>query len=84
MTKNDFIRKIASRKFWAMLAGLVSGLVMAFGGAANTAETIAGLIVAFGSIVVYMLAESSVDAANKPTNGADEHVEPPPDNTVEE
>ena len=83
MTRKDFIRKIASRKFWAMLAGFVSGLVMAFGCAANTSETISGLIVSFGSIVVYMLAESSVDAANKPTYGADEHVEPPPD-TVEE
>ena len=79
MNKQDFVRKIASRKFWACVAGFVAGLVIACRGSASTAETISGLITSFGTLVVYILGESAVDAAHKPLNGADEHVEPPPD-----
>ena len=83
MTKQDIIRKISSRKFWSALATFVANLVIAVGVSQTTAERITCIILAFGAMVVYILSEAAVDAANKPTNGADEHVEPPPD-TVEE
>ena len=83
MTKQDILRKLSSRKFWAALAVFVSSLVMAVGCSQNTAERITCVISAFGAMVVYILSEAAVDAVNKPTNGADEHVEPPPDTAAE-
>ena len=79
MTRQDIIRKLSSRKFWAALATFVSNIVIAVGVSQTTAERITCIILAFGAMVVYILAEGAVDAANKPTSGADEHVEPPPD-----
>ena len=68
MSKQDIIRKLSSRKFWAALAVFVSSLVMAIGYSQNTAERITCVISAFGAMVVYILGEAAVDAANKPPN----------------
>lgn len=65
--KIDWKRKLASRKFWALLAGLVtSGLVLMNVPDNEIAEVVA-VIGAFGSVVGYMLAEAYVDgkAASK-------------------
>ena len=35
--KIDWKRKLTSRKLWVAVAGFVSGLILAFGGAENTA-----------------------------------------------
>lgn len=64
MTKSDIIRKLTSRKFWVAIAGLVSGLIVAFDGDAETAETISGLILQAASVLGYILAEGLADAAN--------------------
>lgn len=64
MTKTDIIRKLTSRKFWVAIAGLVSGLIVAFDGDAETAETISGLILQAASVLGYILAEGLADAAN--------------------
>lgn len=63
MTKTDIIRKLTSRKFWVAIAGLVSGLIVAFDGDAETAETISGLILQAASVLGYILAEGLADAA---------------------
>lgn len=60
--KIDWIRKLTSRKLWVAIAGLVAGLVVAFGGAAETAETVSGLILTAASVVGYLLAEGLSDA----------------------
>lgn len=65
MTKQDFIRKLTSRKLWVAVAGLVSGAILAFGGAEDTAATIAGVIMQAASVIGYLLAEGLTDAANK-------------------
>ena len=83
MTKQNIIRKLTSRKLWMSIALFVSGC-MTYASAANKAEAMAGLIMQFAAVVAYIVGEGLVDAANKPTYGADEHVETPPDNTVEE
>jgi hypothetical protein len=55
-------RKLGSRKFWALIAGVVtSGLVLA-GADGDTTTKIVGLIGTVGTVVVYMLAEGNVDA----------------------
>ena len=67
MTKVDIIRKLTSRKLWIALAGFISGLYVALGGDAETAETITGLIMSGASVLGYLLAEGLVDAAERGT-----------------
>lgn len=64
MTKENIIRKLTSRKFWVAVAGFVSGLIVAFDGDAETAETISGLILQGAAVLGYVLAEGLADAAN--------------------
>ena len=61
--KATIIRKLTSRKFWMALIGLVSGLILAFGGSATTAETVSGVMLQLASVVGYVLAEGLTDAA---------------------
>ena len=63
MTKTDIIRKLTSRKFWMAVAAFVSGLLVAFGETAETAESVAGLIMAGASVLGYLFAEGLTDAA---------------------
>ena len=65
MTKADIVRKLTSRKLWVAVAGFVSGLYVALGGHAETAETITGLIMSGASVLGYLLAEGLVDAAER-------------------
>ena len=65
MTKHDIIRKLTSRKLWVAVVGLVSGLILAFGGSENTAAVVGGLILEGASIIGYLLAEGLTDAASK-------------------
>lgn len=65
----DWKRKLASRKFWALVAGVATSVLVLFGAGEEVAVKITGLITAVGSVVVYILAEAHVDAANK---GGDE------------
>lgn len=61
--KIDWARKLTSRKLWLALAGFISGLVLAFDGSAELAETIGGCIMAGASVVGYILGEGLTDAA---------------------
>ena len=63
MSKQDIIRKLTSRKLWVALAGLISGLILAFGGAEGTAATVSGVILQAASVIGYLLAEGLSDAA---------------------
>lgn len=62
MTKEDLIRKLTSRKFWMAVAAFVSGLIVAFKGDAETAETVSGLIMSGASVIGYLLAEGLADS----------------------
>jgi hypothetical protein len=74
MSKQDWIRKLTSRKFWLALAGLVTGIVGFLQHPSTDAETITSLILALGSVVAYIIAEGLVDAARE--NGDAYIVEP--------
>lgn len=65
MSKEDIIRKLTSRKFWLAVAAFVTNLIVAFRGDAQTAETVAGIIMAGAAVVAYILGEGLVDAENK-------------------
>lgn len=62
--KIDWKRKLTSRKLWLAIAGLVTGLILAFNGSAEVAETVSGCIMAGGSVVAYIVGEGLADAAN--------------------
>jgi hypothetical protein len=64
MKKEDIIRKLTSRKLWVAVAGFVSGLIVAMDGDAETAETVAGLILQGAAVLGYVLAEGLADAGN--------------------
>ena len=64
MNKEAIIRKLTSRKLWVAIAGFVSGLIIAFDGDAETAETISGLILQGASVLGYIIAEGMSDAAH--------------------
>ena len=64
MTKENIIRKLTSRKFWVAVAGFVSGLIIAFDGDAEVAETVSGLILQGAAVLGYMIAEGLADAGH--------------------
>lgn len=68
MSKEGIIRKFASRKFWAALAGFVGSLLVAFNVGENDIAQVTAIIMAFGSLMVYILSESAVDAASASAN----------------
>ncbi|AET58778.1 hypothetical protein HPL003_10085 [Paenibacillus terrae HPL-003] len=52
----DWKRKLSSRKFWALLAALITSLLTAFGANNDTVIQVTGVIGAFGAVVAYILA----------------------------
>lgn len=62
--KIDWKRKLTSRKLWVALAGFIAGLVLAFNGSAEVAETVSGCIMSGASVVGYILGEGLTDVAS--------------------
>lgn len=60
----DWKRKLTSRKFWAAVCEFVAMLIVAFGGAKETAVQVTALIMAGAAVLAYIIAEGLVDAAN--------------------
>ncbi|MCC8121064.1 MAG: hypothetical protein LIO42_03555 [Oscillospiraceae bacterium] len=56
-------RKLSSRKLWAAIVGVVTGLAIIFGLDADTISTVAGAVVSAASVVAYITAEARIDAA---------------------
>ena len=82
MSNIDWKRKLTSRKLWLALAGLVSGLVTAFGGSEATATQVTGLILSAASVVAFIVGEGLVDAAGvKPQDVPDPEKEKPPEDS---
>ena len=70
MNKIDWKRKLSSRKLWAAVAGIVTGLAMVFGLDEGTISSVAGAVVSVASVVAYIITEGKVDeaAARKAVN----------------
>lgn len=77
----DWKRKLTSRKFWAAIAEFVTMLIIALGGAKETAVQVTALIMAGASVIAYIIGEGLVDAANA---GWAEPEEAPPDEDAED
>lgn len=71
--KIDWKRKLASRKLWASAAGFIAGLVVAFGGGRETAETVSGCIMSGAAVAAYIIGEGFADGAGAaaPTENRD-------------
>ena len=67
-------QKLSSRKLWAAIAGVIVGLVVAFGGEAETIKTVAGSVMSVVSAIIYILAEAGVDTAS--AGSPDIHILP--------
>lgn len=78
----DWRRKLTSRKLWVALVGLVTGVIMFFGGSEAVATQVGAIIMSAASVIAYVFGEGLVDAANTLTGG--DHVDPGGDNTAEE
>lgn len=64
MKKNNWVRKLTSRKLWTAVASFVSMMILATGGAENTATQVTALIMAGASVIAYIIGEGLTDAAN--------------------
>lgn len=58
----EIIRKLSSRKLWMAIAGIASGIAMAFGAETSEISTVAGAVTALVSVVTYIYVEGKVDA----------------------
>ncbi len=76
MTKEDFIRKITSRKFWAALVEFITALLMAAHLGENEIAQVASIIMAGGALIAYILSEGWVDAKRAEAQGDDKQPEP--------
>lgn len=74
MKKEDWIRKLTSRKFWLAVAGLITGIVGFLKNPTTDAEVITSLILALGSLTAYIVAEGLVDASRE---GGDQFIVEP-------
>ncbi len=63
--KIDWKRKLTSRKLWVAIAGFTAGLVVAFGGSAETADTVSGCILSGAAVVGYIIGEGLADGSHK-------------------
>lgn len=63
MYKIDWKRKLTSRKLWIAAAGLATGLIVAFGGSEETAQTVSGCVMSTASVIAYIVGEGLSDAA---------------------
>lgn len=63
MKKEDIIRKLTSRKFWAAVTGFVTALLLAFGVGENEITQVVGIVTAGATLIAYIVGEGMVDAA---------------------
>ena len=65
LTMTDIIRKLTSRKLWAAIASVVTGIALISGADGNEIMISAGAFASAFGPIVYLIAEACVDAANK-------------------
>lgn len=75
MDKETFLRKLTSRKFWVALVAFVSALLTAFHVSEGSIAQVTSIIMAFGSLVIYILAESATDVASLNNKKSEEAVD---------
>lgn len=64
MKNINWMKKLTSRKLWTAVASFVSMMIVATGGAENTATQVTAIIMAGASMISYIIGEGLTDAAN--------------------
>ena len=59
---NEILYKLKSRKLWLAIAGVATGIALAFGIDASDIQTVAGAVTTVLSVAVYIVMEGKVDA----------------------
>ena len=65
MKKEDLLRKLSSRKFWACITAVVVSLIAFTKATPETTERVVALIGAIGGLSVYMLSEGMADSKSE-------------------
>ena len=73
MNKIDWKHKLSSRKLWAAVAGIVTGLAMVFGLDEGTISSVAGAVVSVASVLAYIVTEGKVDAQSVKTTAEEKN-----------
>lgn len=68
MNSVNIVKKLTSRKFWAMLIGLITNTLIVYNFPDNQIAQICAVIGSIGTIVSYIFAEASVDAESVKTS----------------
>ena len=58
----NLIRKLSSRKLWAAVAGVVTGLSLVFGLDGDVITAVSGAVVSLASVITYIITEGKIDA----------------------
>lgn len=61
----SILKKLASRKFWAGVTGVITPILVLFKMPESEIATVVALITACGSVIAYIFAESAVDVARE-------------------
>ena len=64
MKNINWMKKLTSRKLWTAVVSFVSMMIVATGGAENTATQVTAIIMAGASVIAYIIGEGLTDAAN--------------------
>lgn len=60
--KNDFVKKLSSRKFWMALSAFVCAVCILFGVEELTVEKLAATVSSLGVLATYILTEGYIDS----------------------
>ena len=63
MNTRSIGQKLKSTKLWMAIAGISTGIAIAFGADAGTIQTVAGAITAVLSAMTYIITEGKIDTA---------------------
>lgn len=55
-------KKLSSRKLWAAIVGVATGVAMLFGLDETVISTVAGAATVVGTVIVYIVTEGRIDA----------------------
>lgn len=58
----DFLKKLTSRKLWLAIAGVATGIAIAFGVDAGEISAVSGAVLSVISVVTYIVTEGKIDA----------------------
>ncbi len=73
--KIDWMKKLSSRKFWAMITGVVISVLVAFEVGQEEITKITGILSSISVLIVYILAETSIDKARENNKSQIDYVD---------